>query len=68
MKAIVSLKDKSGQFAQVGGMLRTVVESQTEAGLVLQAERFAHGKAYRVEVYRDAERIYGTPDNVITHL
>lgn len=67
MKAIVSLMTKGGKFAEVGGMDRTVVESRTEAGLVLAAERFAHGKAYRVEVYRNAEKIYGEPDAVIIH-
>lgn len=66
MKAIVSLMGKDGKFATGNGMLRTIVESQTEAGLVLQAERFAHGKAYQVAVYRTTEPV-GTPDNIITH-
>jgi hypothetical protein len=66
MKAIVSLQGKDGKFATGNGMLRTIVESRTEAGLVIAAERFAHGKAYQVAVYRNSEPV-GTPDNVITH-
>jgi hypothetical protein len=65
MKAIVRVMGKDGQFATCGSN-RMVVESQTEAGLILQAERVAHGKAYKVEFYDDPS-CTGTPVKTVTH-
>lgn len=64
MKAIISRQDSNGRIPEVGTTDRTVVSHyKTLQGVRRYARKYANGKLYRIEFFKD-ECFYGDPFRV----
>jgi hypothetical protein len=61
MKALISREDEHGRIAEVGGMNQIFVSGyKTIRGIIKSAKRYANGKRFKIEFFRDSD-VYGEP-------